>query len=246
MEIDLKLIEKTKLEEPMNIEADEVCIAGDFHVPFQDNDLVEKMIFTCHDDDIKTVIVNGDFLDCKNLSNFIDIQQTELTFNDEIEEAGKILKSLCKNFDKVYFINSNHEARFARKMEGNSDIRNLYSMFDGNLVHGKDYYVSLYDYLKLNNSWYICHPNFYSRISLSIPRALASKYQMNVIIGHVHRLAIGKDDSGKFYVLESGGLFDPSKLEYLRNTSKNPSQTSGFVIIKNNFPSIYFGKSETF
>jgi hypothetical protein len=226
------LDEKIKLEKPLLIEAKKICIGGDTHIPFQDNDLMREMINTCQDRKIRSIIVNGDFIDCKSISDFIDVQQTELTFQDEMEEAEKVLNLLCKNFDNVYFINSNHENRFARKMEGNADIRDLFKMFDGSLKQGEDYVVSIYDHCILNNSWYICHPNIYSTVPLSLPRILSSKYQMNVICGHLHRLAIGKDISNKFYCIESGGLFDSNKLEYLCKTTKNPVQTSGYVIIE--------------
>ena len=236
------LLEKIKLEKPMYIEANKACIAGDFHIPFQDDLLIEKMVNKCKDEKIKTLIVNGDFLDCKNISHFIDLQQTELTFENELEEANKVLKLLCRNFENVYFINSNNEARFSRKMEGNCNIRDLYRMFSRNLREGRDYCVSIYDFCILNDEWYICHPNFFSVIPLSIPRALATKFHMNVAVGHIHRLGIGKDISGKFFTLETGGMFDVKKLEYLKQTSKNPTQTSGYVIIENNFPSLFFGE----
>ena len=236
------LSEKIDLEKPMYIESNKACISGDFHIPFQDDLLIEKMINRCQDEKIKTIIVNGDFLDCKNISNFIDLQQTELTFQNELNEANRILRLLCRNFENVYFINSNHEARFSRKMEGNCDIRDLYRMFSGNLKEGRDYNISIYDFCILNDKWYICHPNFFSTIPLSIPRTLATKYHMNIAVGHLHRLSMGKDISGKFFTLETGGMFDAEKLEYLKQTSKNPVQTSGYVIIENDSLSLFSGK----
>ena len=242
----MKLLEeKIKLEKPMRIQSDKVCIAGDEHCPFQDDDLIKMMIDKCHDEKIETIIINGDFLDCKNISSFTDLQQIELTFENELEEAGKLLKLINRSFDNIYFINSNHEARFARKMEGNANIRDLFKMFDGNMEQGIDYQISIYDFCILNNSTYICHPNNYSVVPLSIPRALATKYHLNVICGHLHRLALGKDISGKFYCAESGGLFDPSKLEYLQNTNKSPMQESGFIIIDHDIPTLINWKSQS-
>jgi hypothetical protein len=242
----IELDRKIKLERPLKISSDKVCIASDFHIPFQDLDLVENMIDTCRNEKIKTIIIPGDFLDCKNLSSFIDLQQAALTFQDELEEANEMLKLICRNFDDVYFTNSNHEARFARKMEGNADIRNLYTMFSGNLREGTDYFMSIYDYCILNGEWYICHQNIFSTIPLSISRTLATKYHMNVATAHLHRLCLGKDISGKYWTLETGGLFDPDKLEYLTITNKNPVQQSGYVIIeKDRIPILIPGKIQT-
>jgi hypothetical protein len=204
------------------------------------------MISLCQDEKIKTIIIPGDFIDCKNLSSFLDLQQVELTFENELEEAGRILRLICQNFDNVYFTNSNHEARFAKKMEGSANIRDLYKMFSGNLVEGTDFFVSIYDYCILNNEWYICHADSFSTVPLSIPRILATKYHMNIATGHLHRLCFGKDISGRYYILETGGLFDPDKLEYLQKTNKNPMQQSGFVIIeKNKMPVMIPGKIQT-
>lgn len=239
------LEEKIKLEKPLRIEADKVCIAGDEHCPFQDDDLIKELIHRCQIEKIRTIIINGDFLDCKNISSFTDLQQIELTFENELEEANRILKLISRNFDNIYFTNSNHEARFARKMEGNANIKDLFKMFDGDLKQGEDYQISIYDYCILNNSTYICHPDNYSSVPLSIPRTLATKYHMNIICGHLHRLSLGKDISGKYFCMESGGLFDPGKLEYLQNTNKNPNQESGFILIKNNIPTLIEGKIQS-
>jgi hypothetical protein len=242
----IELDRKIKLERPLKISSDKVCIASDFHIPFHDLDLVENMIDTCRSEKIKTIIIPGDFLDCKNLSSFIDLQQVELTFEEELEEANRMLKLICRNFDDVYFINSNHEKRFAKKMEGNANIRDLYRMFSGDLMEGRDYFVSIYDYCILNGEWYICHPNNYSTVPLSIARILSTKYQMHVATAHLHRLCLGKDISGRYYTLEIGGLFDPQKLEYLQNTSKNPAQESGYVIIeRDRIPILIPGKIQT-
>jgi hypothetical protein len=242
----IELDRKIKLERPLKISSNKVCVASDFHIPFQDLDLVENMIDTCRNEKIKTIIIPGDFLDCKNLSSFIDLQQVELTFEDELEEANEMLKLICQNFDDVYFTNSNHEARFAKKMEGNANIRDLYKMFSGNLRENIDYFVSIYDYCVLNGEWYVCHPNIFSVTPLSVARILSAKYHLNVATAHLHRLCLGKDISGKYWTLETGGLFDPQKLEYLQNTSKNPVQQSGYVIIeKNKMPILVPGKIQT-
>jgi hypothetical protein len=53
---------------------------------------------------------------------------------------------------------------------------------------------------------------------------------MNVFVAHGHQWAQGWGRSGKFQVLDGGGLFDAAKLEYLRQTSTHPAVHSGYYI----------------
>lgn len=232
------------LEEPLRITAPKFVVAGDFHIPYYDKELLKEMINECKDRNIDTIILNGDFIDAKSLSLFLNLQQLKVTFQDEIREASKVFKLICNHFSNVYATSSNHELRFAKKLNGLASTRELYRLFSGIFEEGVDYFLSLYDYCYVGNNWLLCHPNFFSVVPLSIPRALSSKFRRNVICSHLHRLSLGKDVSGAYYAIEAGGLFDPDKLEYLRKTSKIPAQQSGYVIVENNTPILKPGKIE--
>lgn len=229
------------LKPELRISSDSVMITGDFHIPFQNNDIIDDMLKISKDNNIDTLICAGDYLDCFNFSTFIKKDYLESTFQDEMNEAASVMKKLLKTFDNIYFTEGNHERLWLKQLEGISGIKDLFKIFtSGFATEGDDYIITEYDHLILNDDWYICHPHSYSRVPLSISKKLASKFHMNIVCAHMHRLAISKDDSAKYYVIESGGLFDINKLSYLKDSTSYPSQFNGLLYIKDNVPYLRF------
>jgi predicted phosphodiesterase len=189
---------------------------------------------------IDTLICPGDFLDCFKVSGFTNYQYVEMSFKEELDVASNVLSKL-KVFNSIYFVRGNHESFWLKKLEGYNSVSDLFKLFtSGMFREGKDYMITNYDHCMLNDDWYICHPVNYSRIPLSVPRRLANKLHMNVCCAHMHRLAVSKDESGKYYAIETGGLFDIEKIEYLKSSTTYPMQYNGFIRIKNEEPVLIF------
>jgi len=225
----------------LKVISNSVIVAGDFHIPFQNDEMIDNMLEAAEELSIDTFICAGDYLDCFNLSPFIKKDYLESTFQDELDEASKVMKKIMKVFKDIYFIEGNHERFWLKQLEGIGGIKDLFKLFTAGLaIEGKDYFVTEYDHLILNDDWYICHPQTYSRVPLSVPRRLSSKLQMSVCCAHLHRLSISKDESSKYYAVESGGLFDVNKLSYLKNSTLYPGQVNGYVFIKKNIPYLKF------
>ena len=230
------------LEKSLNIKANSIIIGGDFHIPFQDDLLIDQMLSFAQRSQINTLVCNGDFLDCKSFSNFFEVQQKELTFKNELKVAEDIITKLSGVFDKMFFMMGNHECWWLQRLSGQNNLEDLFRLFKGNLVLGSDIIVTNYDHLTLNDEWYICHPKNFSRLPTAIPRKLADRYNLDIICGHEHRLSLCKSFNGKYYCIESGGLFDSEKIEYLQSTTSYPAQVSGYVSINKNIPTLHFKK----
>lgn len=230
------------LEEPLNVKTNSIIIGGDFHIPFQDDILIDQMLSFAQKSQIDILVCNGDFLDCKSFSDFFEMQQKELTFKEELEVAENVINKLSNVFKCMYFTTGNHEIWWLEKLSGQNNLSDLFKLFKGNLVLDSDIFVTNYDHLTLNYEWYICHPKNFSRIPTTIPRKLADRYDMNIICGHEHRLSLCKSFNSKYYCVESGGLFDSEKMEYLQSTTNYPAQVSGFVSLEKNVPTLHFKK----
>jgi len=224
----------------LGINVDRSVIISDVHIPFQNDDLIDTVITYAETNNIDTLICAGDFLDCFAISPFIKRDYIELTFEDELKEASKVFTKLLDTFNKMYFIMGNHEYFWLRRLEGVMGLSELFKLFTNGAKEGREYVVSDYDHLYLNNSWYICHPFTYSRVPLSLPKRICSKLNLNISCGHVHRLSVGRDESAKYFIAESGGLFDNGKLGYLKDTTTYPSQYNGYLSIINNKPNVFF------
>ena len=230
-----------KMEEELRIESDNVLIGSDFHIPFHSNFYLHLLLSYAREHNVKTLICPGDFLDCFVVSRFINYQYGGLTFEEELRSAGEVMKELTDTFTHIYFTRGNHESFWLTKLEGYNNIHDLFKLFTTGIAkEGTDYTVTNYDHLILNDNWYICHPINYSRIPLSIPRKLATKLQMNICCAHEHRLGICKDESGKYYTIETGGIFDPTKIEYLKSSTTFPAQVQGFIYLKDDDPYLIF------
>jgi len=219
-----------RLCKEFNLGADNVIIAGDWHIPFVNKDVLNRMLDVQNEERVPTIIINGDFLDMNNIMAMAHgTQQADDTFATEIKYATTYLKNLSETFDNIYISTGNHELAWIRLTKGLSTPTMLFDM-----CHKPDNVTIIEsDYLNLHSgdeSFRVCHPKNYSKLALSVPRMLAEKYQTHIIAGHSHRVATGYDTSGKFQLVENGGLFDSRYMKYVANTTTtNPTQHSGFV-----------------
>jgi hypothetical protein len=216
--------------QPLMFESANCAVCPDWHIPFHDIDFFEHMLRICNEYDVRDLAIPGDFWDCDNYSRFVHLSWGE-TFRQEIENVRDVLEILTSSFDNIYFCRGNHEKRW---IDGNLGMMGMKELFYVTGIVG-GYKLTLDDHLVLKNqggSWLLCHPRNFRQANLSVARDLAAKYQMNVFCAHGHQWADGKDRSGKLRLIDGGGMFDPAKLEYLRNTSTFPAVQGGFVIIQ--------------
>lgn len=224
---------------PITIELNNVCLAGDFHVPFTDERLMEDLFHICEEHQTKDLIIGGDFWDCDNYSRFLHLTTTA-SFQEEIEEVKKELKRLLSHFDRIWFCRGNHEKRWCDLNAGKVGMNELFRLaIPGNISEdefGKRVTITTDDHIHLIQNgqlWLICHPKNFRVIPLSVAQDLAAKHLCNVVTFHGHTFRQGRDRSGQFRIAEGGGLFDRDALDYLRETSCHPMTRSGFYILKN-------------
>lgn len=220
------ILERCNVEKPLKVWSDKCIVAADWHIPFINENLFNQLINNAQYMDIRDIIINGDFWDCYAISQFQKRQRID--FKDEKKCVNAYLDILCEEFERVFFTVGNHEQRWMRMLEYADDLSGLFDSLGND--HG-NYECTNNDFLILNDKWRICHPRQYSRIELNIARRLANKYRMNIISGHQHHMARGYDISGKYTIIDSGGLFDVSKLDYLQATTTFPEHVGGFIII---------------
>lgn len=211
------------------IENDNVLVAGDFHIPFVNKEYLEKLIDTKEEYNVKTLLINGDFFDMENIMfQRHGTAQASETFKQEISYVKRYLKSLSDEFEHIYISSGNHEASWVKYTHGLSSVSMLYDMCkkpDNVEITEADYMILESDGVPFR----VCHPKNFSRIPLSVGRVLASKYSQNIISGHSHTCARGTDVSGKWNVIDNGGMFDSKHLKYIAgSTTTYPAQKNGF------------------
>ena len=87
-----------------------IMIINDIHAPYERADVLD--IIMKHKDEITTLVIGGDFMDCESISSFPKINR--MTLLDELVYAYKLLEKIRKILDngqKIILINGNHEER---------------------------------------------------------------------------------------------------------------------------------------
>lgn len=91
-----------------------ICVAGDFHAPFQDNDVVSTLIAE-EGPRTDTLIVSGDLMDFYSISRFLKYER--VTIEQEIAATDALLGQLSAAFPDVLIVSGNHDSqRFEKQL----------------------------------------------------------------------------------------------------------------------------------
>lgn len=208
---------------------EKVLILSDLHIPYHRDDVVD--ICASHKDEISMIIFNGDTLDCKSISKYIELGRGSLI--DEMAVCHSILNEIDKltpNARKVMVL-GNHEQRLEKYMASRpNELNDLHSsnilreICDGfkKVDHESGtitYYNQLQNYEVLDD-WYFeyngmicCHPLSFSKIPARTAYNAVEYFVRNgfdfdtCLVAHTHHygscMNLGK------YTVETGCLCKP-------------------------------------
>jgi predicted phosphodiesterase len=90
-------------------------IIGDIHIPYHDEDAIETACDKMEEENVDSILINGDLLDFYQLS-FHEKDPRKVHFKDEIEAGKQFFEYMRSRFPgiPIYFIPGNHENRFER------------------------------------------------------------------------------------------------------------------------------------
>ncbi len=128
-----------------------VVVANDFQVPFHDEDALALFKRFLRKEKPAWLILNGDFMDFWEISNFDHTPRTGKEFLEEIRIGKKILKSFRRILPRarITWIEGNHEFRLRKYLIKNAS--ELYGL-PGLSV------PELFDLKKVNIEYVPCHP----------------------------------------------------------------------------------------
>lgn len=200
-------------------------VLADPHAPYYDARLINDAIWLGKKLNIKICLLAGDIIDATDLSpHRRDVLAQQV--GQDLKSGAELVDYLLSEFE-VHIILGNHDARVVSKLlEMGLDWANVL----GTLGFSDEANVSEYHWCECQG-WRITHPD---KASIGKARNLAAKYHRNIMMAHSHRVGSGRDISGKYTVIETGGVFHPAMLAYVRtkdNDVYEPNQ--GFAIIRN-------------
>jgi len=101
--------------EPYEISQSRTLIISDLHIPYQDNDSIQKAINYGKEKKVNCILINGDLLDMCSISRFgRDWRQRQI--HEEFEATRVFLNSLREHFPKakIVFKYGNHDERYEK------------------------------------------------------------------------------------------------------------------------------------
>lgn len=247
-----------------------IMIINDLHLPFERKDILE--IINKHKNEITTLVIGGDLMDCKSISKFPKIET--LTVEEELIYTYNFLtkvRKILNNNQDIIIINGNHEERWYKDI-CNLREKNIQKFINPNLLDMIVEGFTLYEcntkrkFKGIDNIIYIPHwfVNIDEKIIVSHPKNFSmvkgkmlengAQHFVNrgeifdlLILGHTHKFSNGIVDrhQGKF-VVENGCLCQPQS--YADNGKLNYTpQAYCYTIVKyNNHEPINYNNIETY
>lgn len=227
-------------------------ILTDLHIPFHREETIIDIILK-HRDEIDTIILGGDIVDCEGISSFP--KEIRKPMIQEMEIAYKFLKRIDRLTPEIkkIMIWGNHEYRYVRYLEnkGNElnpfhslnileEIANGFTKFD-RTNNKKTVYPPLSDNFVVVDKWFVqhgdmivAHPKNFSKINLrtavtTVDHFLARGMKFNTCgIGHTHKQ--GTTMRNGIWTIEFGCLCKPMDYADTGNVSYTP-QNYGYALV---------------
>ena len=186
------------------------------------------------------IIINGDLVDCWELSKFDRVPKGGKSIKDEMFQAKQFLESLRRITDcEVILIEGNHEFRIKRYMISFApelwELEDLclekfldLEKFNIKFVQLPEDCAKFIDNYVEDQGFLVGHFSCARLHSCFTVKMLVEKYGTNIIQGHTHRLgAFYKRTHNQQIVGVEGGCLCGLNPNYM----KNPNWTTGYVDI---------------
>lgn len=221
-----------------------IAVASDVHVPYHHTESVARFIKVAEANEVEAIVWLGDFLDNPIFSSWGN-EDLRTTFKEELEQVKTIIEIAAQAVDRQYWSIGNHEYRWMRRMGYQGDMEMLARMAGlERLMDERRLVVTDDPTLGYDNGshWMLTHPAQYGTTPLKVPGELAERYGTNIISAHAHHWGMGISPSGRYTVIESGGLFDASKVKYVQHrVTTHRAWVRGFVLLDNGEPTLVRG-----
>lgn len=214
---------------PVN-EAARWLLCFDIHAPYHDARFCNEMIELALRWDVKHAIIGGDLIDWAALSPYG--KEASVLAEDEIRAAEQVTTAFARNFEQVVYIGGNHEARITRLLDAGLPLTAIARMFVGAPnVQVTDYHWC--EIVSCGERYQIEHPKNASIHATLVPKKLCAKFGKHVIAGHGHVWGMARDDSGRYWAIDSGIMADPDKIAYanLEHNTRPVMQQGACLVI---------------
>jgi predicted phosphodiesterase len=220
----------------IEVKGKKILILSDIHIPYHDISALSVAIQTGLDEQVDTVILNGDALDCHELSDFVK-DPKKRKFKEELYAMRTFVYELRQTFPnaEIIYKEGNHEERYWRFMRVKSPELFDIDAFDfATLCHLDKYDIKfIQGKNKINiGGLSLFHGHEFGKQfmpSVNVARGLFLKTKANAMCGHHHQTAehTERDVNGKVITCWGVGCLSELSPDYNPYSKYN----HGFCII---------------
>lgn len=227
-----------KVLESLEIHEVDVLILTDIHLPGTRYDWLDRVIKDAIHYGIKHCVIGGDLLDMSKLNRHEKEWKEGHDFEQEQDEANRIMQILLDNFDHVYFLRGNHDENFTRTLQWTMSFDRSMRMILNDISEEDHQRLTIVDsdHCYLHNSqgkWLVCHTRSYSKIPGKVPSdiLMINPDLVGCIAGHRHHYGIVNTPNGRIAV-EAGHFADDRQQSYKHQyTTTFPKWSTGGGVI---------------
>lgn len=226
-------------EQPLRIPTGNLLVLGDLHCPHHSALMLKRAVATCrkHFPHVKDVAFIGDTFNFSQISSHPKTGPSA-SFLDEKLMVARVLRAVLKSFEHGWIINGNHDERQAKRLDMALDLEGLiYDCFRGDLPVAQ-LHISNLDWMLVDGDrpWKLAHPSNHSAIGAKVACEIAQLDQINVILGHNHRVGRAMSADGRWEGIDNGHCTYPDFHFYVkRRANKYARWSAGFTILSDGF-----------
>lgn len=214
-------------------------ITADWHLPFYNRELAEKIIPLCKKHGITKHLIVGDFFDELAFSKFVDYER--LTWAEEKGYAREVGEILFAEFNETRFLMGNHDNRLFKLMMGKGDPMTVWE--EVFLKAANDKWVSLYNHCFLTSGgrrWFITHPDSGGITPAWLKRRKEKYPDCSIMGAHSHKYMNIQDGSADYRLVALPGMQDNLKIGWKqRRDDTDYLWSMGFAIIRDGIHHVF-------
>lgn len=217
------------LDPVLEVNADKVMIWSDVHCPMQSGPWIHQGMLLAEKLGIKHLHINGDFLDCNQISRHAgSYYRRKAELNDDFDAAEALLKLAVTQFSSITLCVGNHDARLIQRFGGELSAQRMFKML-GNFPQLT---ITPRSFITINKDVWAVHPRQYSSIRGGLPQKLAQRHGKHIVCGHEHHSAATSSPDGKWQACDVGCMADTELMDYIRNEVNTYAEpVNGFAVV---------------
>lgn len=218
----------------VNLESDATALViSDVHVPYHNEELISHIInTTLKTKKLAAIIIAGDLFTFDQISKYSKAHNIP-RMETELELGGSVLMYLA-NYAPLYITNSNHDARFATKIDAHFSLKRLMNAALNGRKPANEIITTERDYMFVNNDFIIGHLSNATSVAGKIAHNVAQKYQRHCLAGHDHITGVFNHRS-RYVGASIGCVADHKKFWYSeKGMSPTKFMQQGYALITGN------------